>query len=221
MTIRTDDYVTYLGGTTKYRAVRTTTGWEERKFTITSVKTGRRRYNVRERDLTKWEEAVPVKAVKTSQGRHKRPRNWKSLDSFAGGARRTWIGEKWVYKKGHSEWGEGRCAIEAARYFLQAGGAYDEAVVKFGVTNAREANEYYRDVPVAECYLLEDGTLMMERVLPIRSLQSGSGAPTMSQEERNKRGFGYGGSAFPSWAGKVDSDQIGFTAKGELVAYDL
>lgn len=222
--IHSGDHVAYLGGNTEYIATRTNNGWDERKFTIQSVKSGRRKYNVRERDLTKWDERQPVSAVKTSQGRVKRPRNWKSLESFAGGARRTWIGEKWVFKKGHSEWGESRCAIEAARYFLQTNGttadALKAAAAKFGQKTVSEAR-YYDNVPVAECYLLEDGTLMMERVLPVRSLQRGSGAPSMDEDERVRRGFHYGGSAYPDWSGKVDSDQIGVNAKGELVAYDL
>lgn len=218
--IRSGDHVAYLNGNTEYVATRTNNGWDERKFTIQSVKTGRRKYNVRERDLIKWEERKPVSSVKTTQGRVRRPRNWKSFDSFAGGARRTWIGEKWVFKKGHSEWGESRCAIEACRYFLQSGGDPKEAENKFGRSVFNEAR-YYDDVPVAECYLLEDGTLMMERVLPVRSLQRGSGAPSMTEDERRERGFHYGGRAYPDWSRKVDSDQIGINAKGELVAYDL
>ena len=122
---------------------------------------------------------------------------------------------------GHSDWGAERCATEAARYFLQTGGDYEEAVAKFGAGPAKEARDYYNDVPVAECYLLEDGTLLMERVNPVRSLQARDGAPTMSAAEREAAGFTFGGSGWPRWAGKVDSDQIGFTRKGELVAYDL
>lgn len=218
--IKTGDHVFYLNGTTEYIATRTSTGWDERKFTIQSIKSGRRKFNVRERDLSLKEDRKPVAPVKTSQGRVRRPRNWKTFENFAGGARRTWIGEKWVFKKGHSEWGESRCAIEACRYFIQSGGNPAEAVKKFGTKIVSEA-AYYDDVPVAECYLLEDGTLMMERVLPVRSLQRGSGAPSMTEEERQERGFTYGGSAYPQWSCKVDSDQIGINAKGELVAYDL
>lgn len=218
--IRTGDHVSFRGGNTEYVATRTSTGWDERKFTIQSVKTGRRRYNVRERDLMLWSETRTVKAVKTSKGMVRRPRNWTTLDNFAGGARRTYIGEKWVFKKGHSDWGESRCAIEACRYFIQSGGTYQAAEEKFGRSIAEEAR-YYDDVPVAECYLLEDGTLMMERVLPVRSLQRGSGAPSMEPEERERRGFHYGGSAWPQWADRIDSGQAGINAKGELVAYDL
>lgn len=218
--IRTGNIVAYRGGTTKYEAIQTSRGWEERKFTLVSLTTGRKRYNVRERDLTKWEERVPVSAIKTSKGRVRRPGNWKSLESFAGGARRTWIGENWVFKKGHSEWGERRCAIEACRYFIQSGGDPKEAENKFGRSVLSEAR-YYDDVPVAECYLLEDGTLMMERVLPVRSLQRGSGAPSMDEKERERLGFHYGGSAWPKWADIIDSGQIGINAEGDLVAYDL
>lgn len=218
--IKTGDYVAYRGGSTKYSAVLISAYGYVRKYTLVSTKSGRRRYQVPENDLTPWGERTPVKAVKTSQGLVKRPRGWKSLMNFSGGARCTWIGEKWVYKKGHNSWGESRCQVEAARYFLQSGGDSEEAIKKFGPKIISEAL-YYDDVPVAECYLLEDGTLMMERVLPIRSLQRGSGAPSMDAEERERRGFTYGGSGFPAWAGKVDSAQIGVNAKGELVAYDL
>lgn len=218
--IHTGNHVAYRGGSTKYEAIQTSRGWGERKFTLVSLTTGRKRYNVPERDLTKWEERVPVSAVKTSKGRVRRPGNWKSLESFAGGARRTWIGEKWVFKKGHSDWGEERCAIEACRYFIQSGGSARAAEEKFGRNIVKEA-EWYAEVPVAECYLLEDGTLMMERVLPIRSLQCDSGAPSMEPEERERLGFGYGGSAWPKWADIIDSGQVGINTTGELVAYDL
>src|ERR1051326_1337113 len=130
MDIKTGDHVYYRGGNTEYKAVRTSNGWDERKYTITSLVSGRRRYNVGERDLIKCSERTRVKPVKTSLGRVYRPRNWMTLDSFAGGARRTWIGDNWVFKKGHSDWGEGRCAVEACRYFIQSGGSLDEATKK-------------------------------------------------------------------------------------------
>lgn len=215
--------VYYRGGNTEYVAVCTRRGWDEYKYTITSVKSGRNKFNVPERDLTLVSERIPVKSVKTTKGRVRRPNNWKTLNSFAGGARRTWIGEKWVFKKGHGGLGEERCMVEACRYFLQSNGTSADAVraaeAKFGAGIVSEAQEYH-DVPVAECYLLEDGTLMMERVLPVRSLQRGSGAPSMNEEERIKYGF-YGGNGYPDWTYKIDSAQVGITDKGELVAYDL
>jgi len=214
------DEVAYRGGNTKYTVVHISGYYASRTCIIRSTKSGRKKYNVPELELTLWFERKPIKAVKTTQGRVKRPGNWKTLDNFSGGARRTWIGEKWVFKKGHSSWGEERCQVEACRYFIQSGGTEEEAVKKFGKYIVQEASDY-DEVPIAECYLLDDGTLMMERVLPVRSLQRGSGAPSMSQEEREKRGFGYGGKGYPDWTRHIDSCQIGFTAKGELVAYDL
>lgn len=219
--INTGTKVAYRGGDTPYEAILTTAGWRERKFTIVSMKTGRKRYNVPEKDLIKWDERTPIKAVQTSLGRVRRPKTWRDLDCFSGGARKTFIDQEWVYKRGHGDWGRERCIVEAARYAVQSGKmTMDQVKDKWG-TSVYDDLKYYSEVPVAECYLLEDGTLMMERVTPIRSLQAGEGAPSMSAEERNKRGFGYGGSAVPAWANHVDSQQIGLTRKGELVAYDL
>lgn len=219
--IRTGDKVALRGGNTPYEAIRNFTGWDGRKYTLISLKTGRKRYNVPEEHLTKWDERKPVKAVKTSEGRVKRPATWRDLPCFSGGARRTFIDEEWVYKKGHSDWGAERCMVEAARWQIQTGKmTLDEVKDKWG-TSVYDDVKYYSEVPVAECYLLEDGTLMMERVTPIRSLQARDGAPSMTQQEREAKGFGYGGSAFPDWSNRVDSQQIGFTRKGELVAYDL
>lgn len=219
--IRTGDHVSYRGGNTEYEAILVTVGWDTRKYTLVSVKTGRKRYQVPEDQITRWSERIPVKAVRTSLGRVARPRNWKTLDHFSGGARKTYIGEKWVFKKGHSSWGEERCQVEAARYAIQSGRMTKEEVTeRFGAGITREAEDY-AEVPVAECYLLEDGTLMMERVLPIRSLQAGSGAPSMTAKERDAKGYGYGGRAIPRWADHIDSQQIGINRHGDLVAYDL
>lgn len=220
MAIQTGDYVAYRGGNTRWVAIETGP-YFARKYTLVSQRTGRKRYNVPERELSLWSERQVVELpVKTTKGWVSRPKGWRGFDNFAGGARRTWIGKKWVFKKGHSSWGESRCALEACRYFLQSGGNEDDAVAKFGAQIVKEAR-YYAEVPVAECYLLSDGTLMMERVLPIRSLQAGSGAPTMDPAEREKRGFSFGGHAWPKWSQYIDSGQIGLTDKGELVAYDL
>lgn len=219
--IKTGEHVSYRGGNTEYQVYRMGYGLAAPEYTLISIKTGRKRYRVRENDLTRWAERTPVKAVRTSLGRVARPKNWKSLPAFAGGARRTWIGEKWVYKVGHDNWGRTRCMVEAARYAVQSGKmTMAEVKAEYGPHVADEVKRYH-DVPVAECYLLEDGTLLMERVLPVRSLQGYKGAPSMSQEERESRGLEYGGSAVPRWSGKVDSEQIGLNRKGELVAYDL
>lgn len=216
--IMTGNFVAYRGGNTKYEAIlnRNVLG---REFTLVSVKTGRKRYNVPEAELTPWGQHVKVKSVKTTRGRFRRPATWKALPNFSGGARKTYIDEKWVYKKGHSSWGEERCAVEACRYFLQSGGSEQAAIKKFGGSIVEEAKDYF-DVPIAECYLLEDGTLMMERVLPVRSLQRGSGAPSMSADEREQF-LASRGNRYPVWIRHIDSNQIGVTDKGELVAYDL
>lgn len=219
--IRTGDSVAYRGGNTEYKATLVDNGWRARKYVLESVKTGRKRYAVPEEDLTPWAERVPPKAVKTSLGRVRRPQGWKGLPAFSGGARRTYIGEKWVFKKGHSSWGVERCMVEAARYAVQSGKLDLEGVeARYGRSVAREVEDY-DEVPIAECYLLEDGTLMMERVLPIQSLQAGSGAPSMTAEERSAKGYGYGGKAIPRWANQIDSQQIGINRHGDLVAYDL
>lgn len=75
--------------------------------------------------------------------------------------------------------------------------------------NEREAQhhekpqKYYEDVPLAACSLTEDENgvplLEMERVTPLMRYDS----------------------RMPSWAYDVDSEQVGITTDGRIVAYDL
>jgi hypothetical protein len=220
--IKENQRVAYRGGNTEYRAILTSVGFNAR-YTLVSVKTGRHRYNVPEKDLVPWSDRVQLPPVKASDGRLvRRQKNWHTLPNFAGSTRRTWVGKSWVYKRALSDYGKRRSEIEACVWFLQSGGSEANAIRKFGEVIAASATRY-RCVPVAECYLLDDGTLVMERVLPVCSLHAGAGAPTMDHAERIRLGFDWGakGKAWPTWVGNVDSAQIGFTRKGKLVAYDL
>jgi hypothetical protein len=209
--------VVFKTGKIVYKAYRANSNdWRHRYNLIPENGVGRNRYQVNYDDIRAY---VPsdVAPASTSKGRVKRPKNFRSLPEYSGSTRHTYVGKKWVYKleRRGAYIREGRNAIEAARYALQSG--MPEAIVtaKFGYDTVREAH-YFDDVPIAECYLLEDGILMMERVRPVYDLNRDESGQELTWEERKKLGY-----REPRWAGKVDCNQIGYTAAGKLVAYDL
>lgn len=209
--------VTFKNGNTVYKAYRADDrGWRY-VYTLVSITTGRKRYKVRSEDIRIY---VPedVAPVLTTRGRVRRPKSFRKLQELSGSQRHTYIHKKWVYKlerRGCSITGYSRNAVEAARYALQTGMTVPEARPKFGDRNVEEA-EYYSDVPIAECYLLPDGILMMERVRPVYNLNCQAGGDILSVEEAKNLGY-----KTPKWAGKVDCTQIGYNHRDELVAYDL
>lgn len=218
--IENGSFVALRGGNTRYKAICTQEGWLGNYYTLISTVSGRKKYRVAERYLTPWDQRV--RAVKTTRGKVARPKQWDRLQAFSGSTRRTFIGEKWVFKVGTRTWGDVCNKREAALYALQSGVPEADVVEKFGAAIVDGIKRYQiRKVPVAECYLLEDGTLMMERVMPISSLQAREGAPSMDGDERVRRGLNWGGKNVPDWLSYIDSAQAGVNRKGELVAYDL
>lgn len=208
--------VTYGGGATVYRAYHSTGQYYfNTKYTLVAEITGRKRYRVPEAKLRLYSD-TRVSPVQTSRGSVSRPSYYRRLPVFSGNNRHTHIGTHWVYKTPRGEYGEFRNQIEACLYQIQSGKiTSEEAVQRFGAKVAREA-EYYSDVPIAECHLMEDNTLVMERVMPVNNLNSRQGADEMTPEERRKRGF-----RRPDWSDRVDCEQIGYTRDDKLVAYDL
>lgn len=210
-------HVRYKTGDKVYRAYRdeSANDWRYR-YTLVPVDGGRKRYRVTVEEMRPY---TPdrVEPVETTRGSVKRPKGFRKLPEFSGSTRHTYVGQKWVYKMeriGRETFTRNK--TEAALWLLQAGKkTYPELVEEFGYTVARAAQDFYDEgVPVAECHLLSDGTLMMERVRPVRNLQSDGDQLTYA--ELKERGY-----QEPRWASMVDCEQIGYTDKGELVAYDL
>lgn len=198
--------VTYRTGRAHYTAVHTSRddrgGWEY-LYTLDPLKGGPKRFYVKESDL---HEVLSIKGavVQTSVGPVKVP-DFRRFRTASGGTRRTYIGKNWVFKRPLGDWGQTRNEIEAARWAHTQG----QSIAHFDKASQREATEHYKKVPVAECHLLADGTLMMERVRTIYNIAAKADVP---REERPE---------YPEWTWHVDSDQIGFNRKGEIVAYDL
>lgn len=206
--------VTLGSGNTVYRAYRTDPdGWQY-KYTLVPEYGGRKRYRV---PLGKIRIYVPqeVAPVTTSQGSVKRPKGFRRLPESSGSTRHTYVGSKWVWKLGRGERGLLRNQIEAARWKRQTGSSFAEVSSEFGEKVAQEA-EYFSVVPIAECHLLPDGILMMERVRPVNDLNRSQTGQELTWKERSALGY-----AEPGWADRVDCNQIGYNRKNQLVAYDL
>lgn len=198
--------VTYRSGRAHYTAIHTGRaegGTWQFQYTLIPLKGGTKRHLVEENDL---HEVLNIKGaeVQTSVGKVKVP-DFRRYRTASGGTRRTYLGPKWVFKRPLGDWGHNRNEVEAARWALTQG----ESIDHFSEKAQDEVRRYYQDVPVAECYLLADGTLMMERV---RTIYNIAGKNDVSRDERP---------AYPDWVCRVDSDQIGFNRHNEIVAYDL
>jgi hypothetical protein len=115
---------------------------------------------------------------------------------FEGSTRQTYVGDDWVYKVPTCIYGERQNELEADTY---VGYLNDEPVI-----------------PIAECYLLHDGTLKMRRVYTIKNLE-GEPDVWMPHDEiveicdTWERTLGW----------SVDSQQIGYDHTGNIVAYDI
>lgn len=210
--------VRYRTGKVVYQAYREPgliDDWRH-KYTLVPVNGGRKRYRVSQYDVrANWSDEV--KPIKTSAGKIRRPKSFNKLPEYSGCTRRAFIGKHWVFKL--EKWaGDGnyKNRVEAARYAIQTGMGEVAAVERFGADAVAEATTLYKDVPIAECHLLEDGVLMMERVRSVNNLNVCDGAEELSREERLKLGY-----RRPAWAGNVDCEQIGYTHAGDLVAFDL
>jgi len=176
---------------------------------------GRKRYRVRQTEIRP---AISAKAetVNTSVGRVRRPKSFRTqYPEYSGCTRRTYVGKEWVFKVARYPGDNYKNRVEAARYAAQTGMHEDRIVTTFGADAARALVRWAK-VPIAECHLLPDGVLMMERVEPVYNLNSEEGADELSREELEARNY-----RRPNWAGAVDCEQIGYNRQGELVAFDL
>lgn len=190
---------------------RVTTGYGRTAVDIETLD-GRNTIRVHKEDLVPVSTGVEV--VNTLVGPVKVPRGWLRYPSFSGSSRRTYVGRKWVFKVPHGDWGAEQNRLEAARWALQSGRSR-RGLPMYAIRQAASYGKKGRNVPVAECYLLGDGTLMMERVKPLFNL--------VNQRDKLKPGDkGYiERSELPRWVNYVDSDQVGLNRYGKLVAYDI
>lgn len=128
----------------------------------------------------------------------------------SGGTRHAYLSPcgKWVVKQARYstwtksvEWGEKQNKKEA--------GMYAERTY-LGTEGVK--------VPVAECHLLPNGDLLMERVktvvdiAPIEGSHYQTHAPDVPLTYEDD---------LPAWTWHVDSSQVGYDRHGELVAYDV
>jgi hypothetical protein len=203
-------------GTKVYKAYKTDdTGWRYLYTLVPADGVGRKRYRVLETKMRPFVSAK-VEEVHTSRGRVRRPKSFRSqYPEYSGCTRRAYIGKEWVFKVAKYAGDNYKNRVEAARYAAQTGMPEDKIMTTFGADAARALTRY-EGVPIAECHLLPDGVLMMERVKPIYNLNADEGADMLTNEERRKRGY-----ERPSWAGAVDCEQIGYNRNGDLVAFDL
>lgn len=112
--------------------------------------------------------------------------------------------------KAHQLYGDPICGTTRATFAMPCGTKvlkvpYTECGIAQNRDEAKHNSNpgpYYAHVPLADCRLVEDENgvplLEMERVTPVTSK-----------------------SGLPVWVGDIDSDQVGHTADGRLVAYDL
>lgn len=156
---------------------------------------------------------APV-VVQTQVGKVRVPKNWHRYKHFSGSSRRTYLGQAWVFKVPIGYWGIEQNQFEAARWALQSGGSR-KGIPRAAIVQAGKYGKKGRNVPVAECYLLPCGTLMMERVRPLVNLMNGK-----DKIREGEPGF-LPRHEYPEWATHVDSEQIGYNRSGELVAYDI
>lgn len=158
---------------------------------------GRRVVNVE--DLIEPREFSPIEQlVQTSQGLVV-SESFLNFPSWSGGTRRTYVGEKWVYKRPRNKYGVEQNELEADLY-------------QFGSSDSRRGSYLPKDIPVAECYLLDDGTLMMERVKKIYDLHGNADLTWGDLPRELQRA---------EWVDRVDSGQVGVNRDGKLVAFDV
>jgi hypothetical protein len=201
-------------GTVVYKAYKLDDPAWDYRYTLVPVNGGRKRYRVMSYQLRPYV-APEVPPVNTSRGSVKRPKTFRRYSEYSGCTRRAYIGREWVFKVAKYAGDNFKNRVEAAHYAVQSGMSTELATVKYGLDAVRSLSRY-RDVPIAECHLLPDGVLMMERVKSINNLNADEGADMLSHDEKRKLGY-----KRPPWANYVDCEQIGYNAKGELVAYDL
>jgi len=202
-------------GKVVYRTYKTDdTGWRW-TYTLVPVHGGRKRYRVDSYHMRPYV-APEVTSVNTSRGQVRRPKSFRKLyPEYSGCTRRAYIGKQWVFKVAKYPGDNYKNRVEAAQYAVQSGMSTALAAEKFGL-DAVQGLRRYEGVPIAECHLLPDGVLVMERVKSINNLNSDEGADELTYDEKRARGY-----RRPPWASNVDCEQIGYNSKGDLVAYDL
>jgi len=203
-------------GTKVYKAYRTDdTGWRYLYTLVPADGIGRKRYRVQETKLAPAVSAQ-VEVANTSRGQVRRPKSFRSrYPVYSGCTRRTYVGKDWVFKVAKYPGDNYKNRVEAARYAAQTGVPEDKIAATFGA-DAHRSLIRWRDVPIAECHLLPDGVLMMERVRPVHNLNAEEGADELTWAEKGNLGY-----RRPEWASAVDCEQIGYNRHGELVAFDL
>lgn len=141
-----------------------------------------------------------TRARKRSKAMQDHPSVYTTLPVYSGGTRDTYVGDEWVWKVPRNT-------------LFRSGDAQNELEAEL---YAKRANGEEVDIPVAECYLLNDGVLKMRRVKTIHDLRKPADAPNA-----------FGGRPYwdnpdvPSWVHDVDSAQVGYDQDGVLVAYDV
>lgn len=138
-----------------------------------------------------------TRARKRSKALQDHPDVYMTLPVYEGGTRQAYVGEEWVWKVPTWTRGERQNRREAELYAQRARG---EKV----------------DIPVAECYLLNDGTLKMRRVKTINDLRKPADAPNAFGERPY-----WDNPDVPAWVFDIDSAQVGYDNHGVLVAYDV
>lgn len=203
-------------GTKVYKAYKTDdSGWQYLYTLVPADGLGRKRYRVKHSQV-RPAVSTKVEEVNTSRGRVRRPKSFRSqYPEYSGCTRRAYIGKEWVFKVAKYAGDNYKNRVEAAQYAAQTGMPEEKIVTTFGADAARALTRY-EGVPIAECHLLPDGVLMMERVKSVNNLNEHEGADELTPEEKRKLGY-----KRPSWAYSVDCEQIGYNRNGELVAYDL
>lgn len=196
-------------GKTKYKAILC--GYSvksEELYTLVPINGGRKRHMVPRSKINLWRE--PLKeSIQTSRGKVKVPRSLRKLPSASGGTRCAYLAKDWVWKEATSGWGLEQNAVEATMYQMQQGlkNRPEKTVEK--VWN-RAVRYHEQGIKVAECHLLPDGRLLMERVKTIYNLRMD---PDVTDSYLRKN--------LPEWTYSVDSSQVGINHKGEIVAYDV
>lgn len=131
--------------------------------------------------------------------------NYQRLPSREGTTRKVHMGTEWVYKVPKFDWGRGQNIFEANTWLRGKG------------LPLLDPNEGAAYVPVAECHLLLDGTLMMERVRTIRDI----GWDTGHDWRQNNPDVPGAEDVIPKEFWSCDSAQCGYDRHGEIVLYDI
>lgn len=137
-----------------------------------------------------------TRARKRAKARQDHPDVYTTLPCFSGGTRDTYVGDEWVWK--------------IPRNSLFRSGS-DQNELEADLYARRKKGEKV-DVPVAECYLLNDGVLKMRRVKTIYDLRKDPDAPDAVDWQS---------ADVPEWMWNIDARQVGIDNHGEIVAYDV